>query len=116
MQVESCISCRRQAQSELPCQDVLGQLSAICVTVHISANKLLLLSVVLCLPCCWESCQQEREQLRAQRWLGGTSCNLCSARCIDWLCGWIRGGEHEHHVPEHDILIRERFNYWEQLG
>lgn len=48
--LESCISCRCQAQSELPCQDVLGQLSAICVTVHISANKLLLLSVVLCLP------------------------------------------------------------------
>lgn len=26
-------------KSELPCQDALGQLPAICVTVHISANK-----------------------------------------------------------------------------
>lgn len=47
--LESCISCRCQVQSEIPCQDVLGQLSPICVTVHIFANKLLLLSVVLCL-------------------------------------------------------------------
>lgn len=48
--LESRISCICQAQSELPCQDVLGQLSAICVTVCISANKLLLLFIVLCLP------------------------------------------------------------------
>lgn len=48
--LESWVSGRCEAQSEFPCQEALGQLSAICMTVCIPTNKLLLLSVVLCLP------------------------------------------------------------------
>lgn len=36
--------------SLLPCQDALGQLSAVCATLLLVATKTLRLAVVLCLP------------------------------------------------------------------
>lgn len=85
MRVESCIPCTCQVQSEIPCHDVLGQLSAICVTVHIFASKLLLLWVVLCLLSAgyWESCQGECDCLH---W-GGWAAPLV----IRVLCGVLIG-------------------------
>lgn len=114
--IESCIPCMCQVQSELPCHDMLGQLSAICVTVHIFASKLLLLWVVLCLLSAGLLGKLPgREWLLTLRWLGSTSCNPCSVRRTDWDYGYALRYEYQHWIPEPDFLIRDRFSSWEQL-